>query len=117
MKRVTVDTAKGEAGRMQCQRALTRKRTLRGGGAPERGDLRLLEDSSECRGALGSNIVGSETASEGRIRAVIESACQGALTQQKKQTRFGGGALQDSNLRLLEDGSERRGALNSKVVA
>ena len=43
MKRVTVDTAKGEAGRMQCQRALTRKRTLWGGGALERGHGAPLE--------------------------------------------------------------------------
>jgi len=51
--------------KQSCQRALTRKRTLRYGSALERGDLRLLEDSSERRGSLGSDSVGFETASEG----------------------------------------------------
>jgi len=60
-----------------------KERTLKGGGALERGDLRLLEDSSERRGALGSDQVGSETASEGRIRAVRESACQWELTNRR----------------------------------
>ena len=49
-----------------CQRALTRKRTLWGGGALEIGDLRLLEDGGERSGALSSNVVVSETASEGQ---------------------------------------------------
>ena len=50
-----------------CQRALTQKRTLgaRGGGALEVGDHRLLEDGSKRGGALDSNEVGFETASEG----------------------------------------------------
>ena len=48
-----------------CQRALTRKRTLWGGGVLEVGDLRLLEDGGERSGALGSDVVASETASEG----------------------------------------------------
>ena len=38
-----------------CQGALTQKRILRGGGALEIGDLRLLEDGSERGGALGSD--------------------------------------------------------------
>ena len=46
------------------QRALTRKRTLWGGGAPEVGDLRLLEDGGERRGALGSDAVVSEPVNE-----------------------------------------------------
>jgi hypothetical protein len=45
---------------------------------------------------------------------VIESACQGALTL--KQTLWGGGAPQVSDNRLLEDGSERGGALVSDLV-
>ena len=45
---------------------LTRKRTLWGGGALEVGDLCLLEDGSERSGALGSDSVGSETASKGQ---------------------------------------------------
>ena len=55
----------GEVGRTReqaCQRALTQKRTLRGGGALEIGDLRLLENSSECGGALGPDVVPIETA-------------------------------------------------------
>ena len=45
-----------------CQWALTERRTLSGGGAPQRGNLRLLEDGSECGGTLVSDAVGSETA-------------------------------------------------------
>ena len=50
-----------------CQGALTRKRTLWGGGALELGDLRLLEDGSERGSALGSDTVASETARQGRM--------------------------------------------------
>ena len=49
----------------ECQRALTQKQTLWGGGAPQVGDLRLLEDGRERRDALVSDAVVSETASEG----------------------------------------------------
>jgi hypothetical protein len=42
-----------------------RKRTLWGSSALEMGDLRLLEDGSERGGALVSDYVVSETASEG----------------------------------------------------
>ena len=50
-----------------CQRALTRKQTLfGGGGALEVGDLRLLEDGSERSDALVSDAIVSETASEGQ---------------------------------------------------
>ena len=49
-----------------CQRALTGKQTLPGGGALELGDLRLVEDGSQRSGALGSNAVALETASEGQ---------------------------------------------------
>ena len=48
-----------------CQRALTRERTL-WGGALEVGDLRILEDGGECSGALVSDVVASDTASEGQ---------------------------------------------------
>ena len=41
-------------------------RTVWGGGAPQGGDLRLLEDGSERGGALGSDVVETETASEGQ---------------------------------------------------
>ena len=43
----------------------TRANTASGGGAPQVGDLRLLEDGGERGGALGSDAVASETASEG----------------------------------------------------
>ena len=45
--------------------ALTQKQTLWGGGALEVGDVRLVEDGSQRSGALGSDVVASETASEG----------------------------------------------------
>jgi hypothetical protein len=48
-----------------CPRALTQKSKHLGGGAPQVGDLRLLEDGSERSGALGSDLVVSETMSEG----------------------------------------------------
>jgi hypothetical protein len=42
----------------------TGKRTLWGGGAPQLGDLRLLEDGGERGGALVSDMVGPQTVSE-----------------------------------------------------
>ena len=48
-----------------CQWALTRKRTLSGGGALEIGDLCLLEDCSERGGTLVSNAVVPDTARDG----------------------------------------------------
>ena len=41
------------------------KRTLKGGGALELLDLRLLEDGSERGGALGSDVIVRDAASEG----------------------------------------------------
>ena len=58
--------AKLPRGRRKCQWALTQKQTLRGGGALEVGDLRLIEDGSKRSGALGSDGVDSETVSEGK---------------------------------------------------
>ena len=49
-----------------CQWALTRKRTLLGGGAPQGGNLCLLEDGSERGGALVSDLVAADTAGEER---------------------------------------------------
>ena len=63
--RETASTRDGGTGAEECQRALTQKRTLGGGGALEVGDLRILEDGGECSGTLLSDVVGSETASEG----------------------------------------------------
>ena len=90
-------------------------KTLWGGGAPELGDLRLVEDGGEREGTLVSDRVTTETANEGQSRnGVGEQACQWALTQ--KRTLSGGGALQGGDLRLLEDSSKRGGALVSDVV-
>ena len=58
----------GEVGRAReqaCQRALTEKRTLSGGGALEVGDHRLLEDGCERGGALVSDLVVPNTAKHG----------------------------------------------------
>ena len=44
---------------------MTQKQTLWGGSAPQVGDLRLLEDGHERGGALVSDVVVEETASEG----------------------------------------------------
>ena len=52
---------------------LTQKQTLSGGGAPEVGDLHLVEDGSERSGALVSNVVVSETASDGNGEKVSVS--------------------------------------------
>ena len=53
--------------------ALTQNQTLWGGGALEVGDLCLVEDGSERSDALVSDVVGSETASEGyRVATVRE---------------------------------------------
>ena len=43
----------------------TKANASRGSGALEGGDLRLLEDGSERGGALGSDDIAPETASEG----------------------------------------------------
>ena len=47
-------------------RALTLKRTLWDGGALQLLDLRLLEDGGERGGALGSDVVVCDAASEGQ---------------------------------------------------
>ena len=61
--RAQVGTCKeGRKCSQMCQRALTQKRTLSGGGALQFGDLRLLEDGGEHGGALGSNVVAGEAA-------------------------------------------------------
>ena len=53
---------------------MTQKQTLWGGGAPQAGDLRLLEGGGERRGTLVSepDQVASETASEGGVGVVRE---------------------------------------------
>ena len=58
-----------------------------GRGAPQLGDLRLLQDGDEREGTLAVDIVLVETAirmREGRSRnGVREKACQRALTQRR----------------------------------
>ena len=49
-----------------CQRALTQKQIQSGGGAPQVGDLRLLEDGGEREGALSPDVVSLETTDERR---------------------------------------------------
>ena len=48
------------------QWALTRKQTLRGGGALEDGNLRPLEEGSKRNSAIVSDVVARETAQHGR---------------------------------------------------
>ena len=51
------------------QWALTRKQTFSGGGSLQIGDLRRVEDGSQCSGALGSDVVDSCSISGKNIRA------------------------------------------------
>ena len=53
--------------------------------------------------------------SMGKVGAVREQVCQWALT--RKQTLWGGGALEVGDLCLLEHSSERGGSLVSDVVS
>ena len=101
--------------RVVCQWALTEKRTLSGGGALEVGDHRLLEDGSKRRGALGSDAVVPDTARDGWGHSERAGACQRALT--RTRTLLGGGALEVGNVCLVEDSSERGGALGTDVLA
>ena len=55
-------------GKARCQGELTQKRMLWVGGALQLLDLRLLEDGGERGGALDSDVVAPETASEGQER-------------------------------------------------
>ena len=66
---VVRETTRGQERRWELSvvsMALTRKRTVWGSGALEVGDLRILEDGGECSGALVSDVVASDTASEGQ---------------------------------------------------
>ena len=77
-------------------------------------DLRLFEDGSERGSALGSDVVVRNTASKGQDGNGERVGVSTALTL--KQTLWGGGALELSDPRLLEDGGERGDALGSDVV-
>ena len=85
------------------------------GGALEVSDVRLVEDGSERSGALGSDAVASETASEG-WGGDGERVGVSMGVDRKANTASGGGAPQVGDLRLLEDGGERGGALVSDYV-
>ena len=63
-----------EAGKQKCSPILTRLggcKTLWGAGAPERGDVCLLEDGGEREGTLVSDLVKAETANEGQSRDAV----------------------------------------------
>ena len=78
-----------------CHGALTPKKKRSGGGAHQLGDLRLLEDGGERRGALGSDPVPSETASEERSEnSGIASAPTGADRKGGRFERREAGALE-----------------------
>ena len=95
-------------------RALTRKRTLWGGSALQIGELRLVEDDSQRSGALGSDVVASETASEGQDG---NGEKVGMSTGVDRKANIRGGALEVGDVCLVEDGSERSDALVTDVVA
>jgi len=60
------------------------KANTRAAGALQIGDLRLLEDGGERGGALGPDVVASETVSEEhRAEMVRDQECQGALTKKR----------------------------------
>ena len=95
---------------------MTQKRTLCGGGALPLLDLRLVEDCGERGGALGSDVVVRDAASDGQDgNGERVGISMGADT--KANTLWGNGAPEVGDLCLLEDGSERGGALVSDVVA
>ena len=85
-----------------------------GGGALEVGDRRLLEDGSKRRDAIGSDAVVLDTVRDGWGHSERAGPCQRALTLYR--TVWGGGAPKGGDLRLLEDGSKRGGALRSNRV-
>ena len=61
---------------------LTQKQTLPGGGAPEVGDLHLVEDGSERSGALVANGIARETESEGQSTGIVrKQACHGVYEE------------------------------------
>jgi len=102
-----------------CQRALTRKRTLLGGGTLEIGHgaplerLAQLGDAHDGVGAVAIMVdaaepVAGQTAKKGGVSTGAD---------RKANTIGGGGALEIRDHRLLEDSSKRGGALVSDLVA
>ena len=84
-----------------CQRALTLKRTLWGGGALELLDLCLFEDGGERGGALVSDAVASEPVNE-RWSGDGERSGVSRGADTKANTLGAGGALQRGHGALLE---------------
>jgi len=81
------------------------------------GDPRLLEDGGERGSALVSDLVEPETANKGRSEDGGRVSVSAGADSARKRTLWGSSALEISDHRLLEDGSERGGALVSDVVA
>ena len=82
--------------------------------APQESDLCLLENGSERSDALVSYAVVVETASEGQDgNGERVGVSMGADTK----ANTGRGALEVEDHRLLEDGSERGGALSFDAIA
>ena len=63
-----VGTCKGTEGKVfaNMSAGIDTKANISGGGAPQLGDLRLLEHGGERGGALSSDVVAFETVSEGQ---------------------------------------------------
>ena len=104
-----------------CQRALTQKQTLWGGGALEVGDLRFVEDGSQRSGTLGSDVVASETASEGQNwNGECVGVSMGPDTKANTQdavVRAPGGLLEKLQRRVaLEALSESDSSFGTEVV-
>ena len=102
-----------------CQWALTNAN--KGGGALQVGDLRLLEDGSERGGALGSDLVPTETANEGRSgNGGRASVSMGADTKANtlELVREAGGLLERLQRRVaLEDLCNRGSSFGTELVA
>ena len=64
---------------------LTQNQTLSGGGAPEVGDLHLVEDDSERSGALVANVIARETESEGQSTGTLRrQRAMGLMRKERK---------------------------------
>mgnify|MGYP006130328813 CR=1 FL=1 len=116
------DTAStgAEAGAEACQGALTERQTLGSGGALQRRHSASLEPLAQRNDAvsLGNElsivvVVPTNTVATEPGGSKRSTQCQWALTEGEHS---GGGALQVRDLRWLEDGGERGGALVSDVV-
>ena len=88
---------------------MSRGADTKAGGALEDGDHSLLEDGCERGGALVSDDIARDTASNGQDGKGEIGVSTGADTK-------AGGALEDGDHSLLEDGCERGGALVSDGI-